>query len=202
MKPKVINTIIVAVALACVALFIAAPMLIFSARSEIGLLLIGYGIAPALVIGHVLLAWREGSAGAYLSSLLACAAALFAAYLIHLFGVSFWGAMHNTDRSTGGMARGFLALFATIGLASAALAALLASIGGVRAGNMRWAQIVLAVLSLLATIAGGWSGLGIVYIGTLAGAGVLALWWLSVAATPLLNRLAIRPQNQLPAAQG
>ena len=195
-----IDRLVVVVALVC-AVLLVVPWFVMADMQATAQAIIAYGLAPSLVAGHVLLALQAGGRSVWivLLSLLALAAVLCGAYLLHAFGSNLDDALANTDRSTRAMSIGFIFLFAAIGFAASGFAALLASGAGLRAGTFGRTQAVLAALTLVGGVVGVWLGTGAMFLAPLAGVGLLALWWLSVAVSPLLRRLAMRNGRANPA---
>lgn len=188
---KLIDGLLIVVALAC-AVLLVVPWLIIDDQQATAQAMIAYGLVPSLVVGHLLLALQAGGRSIWivLLSLLALAALLFGDCLLFAFGMNLDDALANTDRSTRPMSIGFIYLFAAIGYAASGIAALLASGAGLLAGTLGRTHLVLAVL----TLAGGAAGVawvsGAIFMAQVVGVGMLALWWVSVAAAPLLKQLS------------
>lgn len=188
-----LNRALIVIALACAALLVV-PWLIIDEHQATAQAMIAHGLVPSLVAGHVLLALQAGRRSIWivLLSLLALAAVLFGDVLLFAFGMNLDDALANTDRSTRPMSIGFIYLFAAIGYAASGVAALLASGAGLLAGTLGRTHLVLAVLALAGGAAGvAWVG-GAIFTAQVIGVGMLALWWVSVAAAPLLKRLSAR----------
>lgn len=193
-----LDRLVVVVALVC-AVMLVAPMFLMLEMQATAQAMIAYGLVPSLVVGHVLLALQAGGRSLWivLLSLLALGVVLFGGYLLHAFGMNLDDALANTDRSTQAMSIGFIFLFAAIGFAASGFAALFASGAGLLAGTLGRTHVVLASLTLVGGAVGVWLATGAMLLAPLAGVGLLALWWLSVAAAPLLKQLTahVGPTN-------